>query len=364
MQEVLDPDVLTIGFARRFATYKRATLIFQDVQRLKKILNNPKMPVQIVIAGKAHPKDHPGKTLIREIVSLSRDPEICKRLIFVEDYSIQVAREVVQGVDLWLNNPRRGEEACGTSGMKASMNGVLNFSVLDGWFDEAYELSGGWPIGGRSPYSEDQDELHASSIYSTLEYEIVPLFYQNQDSDDNIPTEWVRRMKTCIANLTPRFGCGRMLAEYLSELYQPAHDLSRKVAASNFEAARQKSVWNSRVNQAWSAIRFVDLGPGPGGHVLSGSAVPLRVTVDLAGLEPSEVRVEAVIGSIGANGQLENTFALPLVPTEKKGSAVAFRNEFTAQQTGRIGYSVRISPNHFDNPLTRPCHSLLKWVSD
>ena len=135
LHEVLDPDVFTIGFARRFATYKRATLIFKDVQRLKKILNNPKMPVQIVIAGKAHPKDIPGKTLIREIVALSRDPEISKRLIFVEDYGIQVAREMVQGVDLWLNNPRRGEEACGTSGMKAAMNGVLNLSILDGWFD-------------------------------------------------------------------------------------------------------------------------------------------------------------------------------------------------------------------------------------
>jgi len=177
LSDVLDPDVFTIGFARRFATYKRATLLFRDVTRLKKLLNNPKMPVQIVIAGKAHPKDHPGKTLIREIVNLSRDPEVSKRLIFVEDYSIQVAREMVQGADLWLNTPRRGEEACGTSGMKASMNGVLNFSVLDGWFDEAYEVSGGWAIGDRVPYAEDQDDLHASTIYSTLENEIVPLYY-------------------------------------------------------------------------------------------------------------------------------------------------------------------------------------------
>src|SRR5690242_10848467 len=238
LSEVLDPDVFTIGFARRFATYKRATLLFRDVERLKRLLNNSRMPVQIVIAGKAHPKDQPGKTLIHDIVALSRDPEISKRLVFVEDYGIQVARELVQGVDLWLNNPRRGEEACGTSGMKASMNGVLSLSVLDGWFDEALELSGGWAIGDRAPYSEDQDDLHASSIYSTLEYEILPLFYQNQDADEDIPTEWVRRMKTCIANLTPRFGCGRMLAEYMSELYQPAHNAWLKVSANNFEEAR------------------------------------------------------------------------------------------------------------------------------
>ena len=360
--DVLDPDVFTIGFARRFATYKRATLLFRDVARLKKILNHPKMPVQIVVAGKAHPKDTPGKTLIREIVALSRDPEISKRLIFVEDYGIQVAREMVQGVDLWLNNPRRGEEACGTSGMKASMNGVLNLSVLDGWFDEAFEMSGGWAIGDRITYSEDQDDIHSSAIYSTLENDIVPLFYQS--SEDEIPIEWIRRMKTCIANITPRFSCGRMVNEYLSELYQPAHKLWMEVSKQNFEAARKKTVWDARLNEAWNAIKFIDFGDTPGDQVMSGSAVPLRTTVDLAGLSPTEVRVEAVIGQIGVNGQLQSTYTLPLSPVEEKGTAVTFANEFTVQQTGRVGYSVRISPNHFDNPLTRPCNALLKWVSD
>jgi glycogen phosphorylase len=362
VSEVLDPDAFTIGFARRFATYKRATLLFRDVNRLKKILNDPRMPVQVVIAGKAHPKDHPGKTLIREIVSLSRDPEISKHLIFVEDYSIQVAREMVQGVDLWLNTPRRGEEACGTSGMKASMNGVLSLSTLDGWFDEGYELSGGWAIGDRIPYTEDQDDLHASSIYSTLENDIVPLFYR--DSELEIPVEWVRRMKTCMANITPRFSSGRMVAEYMSELYQPAHDLWTHISGNNFEHAREKTLWDSRMSRAWDLIKFLDFGDGPGDHVMSGSAVPLRTTVDLAGLKPSDVRVEAVIGHIGVNGQLQGTYTLPLIPVEERGEAVVFANEFTVQETGRVGYSVRISPNHFDNPLTRPCNALLKWVSD
>lgn len=362
VSEVFDPDVFTIGFARRFATYKRATLLFRDVQRLKRIINNPKMPVQIVIAGKAHPKDQPGKTLIREIVTLSRDPEVSKRLIFVEDYGIQVARELVQGVDLWLNNPRRGEEACGTSGMKACMNGVLNFSVLDGWFDEAYEISAGWAIGYRVPYSEDQDDLHASVIYSILENDIVPLFYQ--DSEQEIPEEWVRRMKTCIANITPRFSCGRMIAEYFSELYQPAHKLWIDTSKNNFEEARRESVWHARVNEAWHRVKFVDLGDGAGDQVMSGSAVPLRATLDLGGLKPSEVRVEAVIGQIGIDGQLQSAYTLPLAPVEERGNAVVFASEFTVQQTGRVGYSVRVSPNHFDNPLNRPCNSLLKWVSD
>ena len=362
LHEVLDPEVFTIGFARRFATYKRATLLFHDIDRLKKLINNAKMPVQIVIAGKAHPKDQPGKTLIREIVNLSRDPEVSKRLIFVEDYSIQVARELVQGVDLWLNTPRRGEEACGTSGMKASMNGVLNFSVLDGWFDEALELSAGWPIGDRSPYSEDQDDIHASAIYSTLENEIVPLFYLRSEQD--IPAEWIRRMKKCIANVTPLFSSGRMVAEYMSELYQPSHNLWTGISKENFAAARQKTVWDARISQAWSSIKFIGHGDGPGDQVMSGSAVSLRAEVDLAGLQPSEVRVEAVIGQIGINGQLESTYTLPLVPLEERGSRVVFANEFTVQRTGRVGYSIRISPNHFDEPLTRPCNALLKWVSD
>ena len=362
LQEVLDPDVFTIGFARRFATYKRATLLFRDVNRLKRLINNPKTPVQIVIAGKAHPKDQPGKTFIREIVNLSRDPEVSKRLIFVEDYSIQVARELVQGVDLWLNNPRRGEEACGTSGMKASMNGVLNFSVLDGWFDEGFDLTSGWPIGDRSPYSDDQDEIHASAIYHTLENEVVPLFYQR--SEQEVPEEWVRRMKRCIANVTPFFSCGRMVAEYMSQLYEPAHNLWTTFSKGDFEAARQKTVWATRMVQAWDSIKFVDLGESPGDQVMSGSAVPLRAVVELGGLQPAEVRVEAVVGHIGINGHLESTFTVPLMPVEQNGSKVVFTGAFTAQHTGRVGYSVRISPNDFDEPLTRRCNALLKWVSD
>ena len=218
--EVLDPNAFTIGFARRFATYKRATLLFRDVERLKRILLNKDMPVQIVIAGKAHPKDQPGKTYIREVVQLSRDPELWKHVVFVEDYDMKVGRELVQGVDVWLNTPRRGEEACGTSGMKAAINGVLNLSILDGWFDEAYETSGGWAIGEREPYSDDQDALHASAIYSLLENEIVPMFYENREQT---PREWMRRVKQSLTHISPAFDCRRMVHEYMTELYEPAH---------------------------------------------------------------------------------------------------------------------------------------------
>src|SRR6201997_3011600 len=230
--EVLDPNAFTIGFARRFATYKRATLLFRDVERLKKILLNNDMPVQIVIAGKAHPKDQPGKTYIREVVQLSRDPELWKHVVFVEDYDMKVARELVQGVDVWLNTPRRGEEACGTSGMKAAINGVLNLSILDGWFDEAYERSGGWAIGEREPYSDDQDSLHASAIYSLLENEIVPMSYERRETT---PREWIRRMKQSLASISPAFDCRRMVANYMSELYDPANQAHQRLRAGGYE---------------------------------------------------------------------------------------------------------------------------------
>jgi glycogen phosphorylase len=356
--EVLDPNAFTIGFARRFATYKRATLLFRDVARLKKILLNKEMPVQLVIAGKAHPKDQPGKTFIREIVQFSRDPELWKNVVFVEDYDMKVAREMVQGVDLWLNNPRRGEEACGTSGMKAAINGVPNLSILDGWFDEAYEHSGGWAIGEREPYSEDQDALHASAIYYLLENEIVPMFY---DRREPVPREWVRRMKQSLAYITPGFDCRRMVHDYNSELYEPAHEQHVKLAARDYALVREKAHWNSKIREVWDRVRFVDPGSGPAGSVSSGKPVEVRAAIDLAGLTPDDVRVELVMGRIDNNGHLEETEVMVLPAVEQHGVVATFGKEIVPERTGRLGYALRVSPNHFDDPLTRPCTSLLKW---
>ncbi len=357
--EVLDPHALTIGFARRFATYKRATLLFRDVTRLKKILCNRERPVQILIAGKAHPKDQPGKAFIREIVQLSRDPELWKHIVFVEDYDMKVARELVQGVDLWLNNPRRGEEACGTSGMKAAMNGVLNLSVLDGWFDEAYEISGGWAIGDREEYSEEQDAIHASNIYYLLESEIVPMFYAQ--SEGAISSEWTRRMKECMMNLTPRFDARRMVQEYTERLYDPAHRNWSRVAAGEFEEARDRAKWNAQVRDIWAQVRFVDLGPSPSGPLMSGKPILVPAGLDLAGLQPRDVRVECVIGRIGSSGGLEETEVIVLPFKEKRDHVTFFEKEVIPAQTGRLGYALRVSPNHNDDPLTRPVTSLIKW---
>jgi glycogen phosphorylase len=356
--EVLDPNAFTIGFARRSATYKRATLIFRDVERLKKILCNPELPVQVIIAGKAHPKDSPGKALIREVVQYSRDPDLWKHVVFLEDYDMKVGRELVQGVDLWLNNPRRGEEACGTSGMKAGMNGVLNLSILDGWWDEAADYTGGWTIGEREPYTEEQDALHASAIYYLLENEIVPMFYESRE---HVPREWMRRVKKSMVCLAQQFDARRMVSEYMTQLYHPAHLYYARLQAGNFQEARERARWTARVREVWDRVRFVEMGEGPIGTIISGRAVPVRAAVDLAGLKPDDVRVEVVIGRVGTDGGLEDTEVLVLPATEQNGAVAVFAKDIVPERTGRLGYALRISPDHCEDPLTRPCTNLLKW---
>jgi len=360
-KEVLDPEAFTIGFARRFATYKRATLVFRDLARLKRILTNEKMPVQIVIAGKAHPRDLPGKTLIREIVHFSRDPELAGRIVFVEDYGIEVAGELVQGVDLWLNTPRRGEEACGTSGMKAGVNGVLSLSSLDGWFDEAAENSGGWAIGDREPYSPDRDDAHATAIYSLLEHEIVPLYYEAREH--GVPMRWMRRVRQCLRYVSAHFNSQRMVGEYNTEFYEPAHRKWEETVRDRFAAARDYVKWAREVEQRWPGVAFSDAGGTGISAVLSGSTVPLRSGLDLAGLSPRDVRVEAVVGRIGPRGELVDTQVLTLDPLEQRGNVYLFGRDFAPLNTGRLGYAVRVTPNHCEDPLNRPCNAPFKWMN-
>jgi starch phosphorylase len=362
LSEVLDPEALTIGFARRFATYKRANLIFRDLERLKRILTNPARPVQIIIAGKAHPMDIPGKTLIREIVAHSRDPQLARNIVFVEDYSIQVARELVGGVDVWLNNPRRGEEACGTSGMKAGLNGALNLSILDGWFDEVGEATGGWAVGGRETYAQDRDDAHAAGIYSILENEIVPLFYEARDQ--GAPKEWMRRVKQTVAYLSTHFNCARMVGEYRTQLYEPAHRGFEVMRKGGFAMARERAEWGRHVAEVWPRVRFLNCGAGVDAAVSAGARVPLRAELDLAGLKPQDVRVEAVVGRVGANDELDDTQVLTLAPSVERGGSVLFEHEFTPFSTGRLGFSVRVCPNHFEDPLNRPCNALIKWAGE
>lgn len=361
LSSIFDPDALTIGFARRFATYKRATLLFRDLNRLKAILTNAGRPVQIIIAGKAHPKDLPGKTLIQQIVKFSRDPDLANHVVFLEDYGIHVAREMVQCCDVWLNTPRRLEEACGTSGMKAGLNGVLNLSVLDGWYDEAGLDAGGWAIGNRDLAVADMDEVHAQALYTLLEKEVVPQYY---DREKGVPGEWMARVKKSLRYVSEHFNCERMVEEYRTQLYEPARRNYAAVAGAGFEPVRQRAQWKFKVQQLWPGVKFVEVGPGPDRTVTSGAPIAVRAVLDLAGLKPEDVRVEAVVGRVTIEGGLEDTQVLTLPVTGQAGDAFEFTRSLELRDTGRLGYAVRVSPDHWDDPLTRPCGSLLKWGWD
>ena len=358
--EVLDPNAFTIGFARRFATYKRATLLFRDVERLKKILLNKDMPVQLVIAGKAHPKDQPGKSFIREIVQFSRDPDLWKHVVFVEDYDMKVGREMVQGVDLWLNNPRRGEEACGTSGMKAAMNGVLNLSILDGWFDEAYERFR--RLGYRRPRA-----LLGGPGRAARQRHLLPARKRDRAdvlrAREQTPREWMRRVKQSLTYISPHFDCRRMVREYMSELYEPAHRSTCVSSAETTASCARRPDGMRGFGKSGIACALSIREPARRRPSISGKPLPVRAAIELAGLEPDDVRVEMVMGRVDSNGNLEDTEVMVLPPVEKHGSVAIFGKDVVPERTGRLGYALRVSPNHFDDPLTRPCSSLLKWSS-
>ncbi|HYP62571.1 MAG TPA: alpha-glucan family phosphorylase, partial [Acidocella sp.] len=253
--EVLDPEALTLSFARRFATYKRGTLLFRNLDRLAAIINNKERPVQILFAGKAHPRDHGGKELIAEITHVARRPEFRRRIVFIEDYDINVARYLVQGVDVWLNNPRRPLEASGTSGMKACCNGGINMSILDGWWCEGYSGDNGWAIGAGEEYTDltYQDDVESRAIYDLLEQEIVPLFYNR--SSDGLPRGWVSAMKRSISTICPVFNTNRMVQEYMERCYAPAHWRFGALAADHLKKAASLAQWRRNLTRGWPQVR-------------------------------------------------------------------------------------------------------------
>src|SRR5205807_480278 len=256
-EEVLDPDALTIGFARRFATYKRGTLLFRNLERMGAIINHKDRPVQIIFAGKAHPRDHGGKELIAEILHIARRPEFRRRIVFIEDYDIHVARYLAQGIDVWLNNPRRPLEASGTSGMKICCNGGINLSILDGWWVEGYAHNNGWAIGAGEEYTDlaYQDEVESRAIYDLLEQEIVPLFYTR--SSDGLPRGWLRMMKRSIATLNPVYNTGRMVAEYTTICYLPSAARYQKLSADGLAGAKALAEWRRAMQRNWQQVRVV-----------------------------------------------------------------------------------------------------------
>jgi glycogen phosphorylase len=353
--EVLNPEVLTIGFARRFATYKRATLLLRDKKRLANILNDPKTPVQFIFSGKAHPQDTAGKEFIRQIVSLAREPQFRRRIVFLEDYDLAVARYLVEGVDVWLNTPLRPNEASGTSGMKAIANGALTLSTLDGWWDEACLSIGedcsqiGWTIGhGESYLDRDyQDSVEAEALYNVLEKDVVPAFYNLHA--DGLPHQWISLMKSSIRFLCPRYNTFRMVHEYTEKLYLSAHASHRILLANGANRAIALAESMDRIRSAWPQVRILELSPLRSADIEMGESLHFQARIQTGPLAPEDLSVEVYGGRLNAEGEIIE----PMIATMKSVKREKDRCLFEATvnpccSSGRYGYTVRVLPQQAD----------------
>ncbi|MFZ0034684.1 MAG: alpha-glucan family phosphorylase [Sedimentisphaerales bacterium] len=361
-EEVLDIEALTIGFARRFVGYKRGNLLLKDPQRFVKLLTNPDRPVQIVFAGKAHPRDNEGKEIMRQIIHFASEYDVQRRIIFLEDYDINVARMLVRGVDVWLNNPRRPMEASGTSGMKAAINGVLNISTLDGWWCEGYSPEGGWAIGVEQTYNDQdyQDTAESQALYNLLENEVVPLFYTR--SADDLPRAWIHRVKNSTKWIAPRFSTHRMVTEYAQRFYSPAIAKYRYLAADSMARVKVLSMWKSNMEKAWSefAIKDVQIQVNNGEdneqfnlrqpQLKVGSQLSVRALVKLAKVSPDDVSVELYHGPVDSRGNIRNGSAVRMVYEETTGQDGEhwFAGSMSCMEAGQQGVAVRILPRNTD----------------
>ncbi len=356
---LLDPEALTIGFARRYATYKRAMLIFRDMERIKRILSDPEHPVQIVFAGKAHPADEPGKALIQQIYQLAQQPAFQGKVLFVENYDINIARHLVQGVDVWLNNPRRPLEASGTSGQKAGLNGVLNFSVLDGWWPEGYNGTNGWAIGEERTYKDEttQDEADALSLYAQLERGIIPLFFARDEN--GVPVQWVQRMKASIQSIAPQFNTRRMVKEYFNRYYFPAAEQQVRLSGSHYQLGKALAAWKARMRQLWPTISLRAEGPQDG-HWTVGKAIEVAAYLFPGTIKPEEIAVELVV--IRRNGQEGPVTAIEMAQQKvQEDGTFVYRGAFQTSQNGHYVYGVRATPKHpaLANPFEL---GLVRWA--
>jgi glycogen phosphorylase len=352
IDDVLDEDVLTIGFARRVPSYKRLTLMLNDPATLSRLLNDPDQPVQIVVAGKAHPADEGGKGLIQQMVQFTDSPDVRRRIVFLPDYDMDMAHALVQGCDVWLNNPLRPLEACGTSGMKAALNGGLNVSVRDGWWDEWYDGGNGWEIPSADGVADAtrRDALEATALYELLSKSVAPLFY-DRDAD-GVPQGWVERIRHTFRSLGPKVQAERMVSEYVTALYVPAAAASRALAdAEGFGPARELAAWKHRVIQAWPQVRVEHVESEAAGQAPSsslGSALTVRVSVALGELTTDDVAVEVVYGRPDDADEIVSPAYATLTP-EPSGAAngvVRYSGEVSLDQPGPFGYTARVLPNH------------------
>ena len=356
----LSPYTLTISFARRFATYKRADLLLSDPERLEALLTNKDRPIQMIFAGKAHPHDREGKEMIKRLVHFASNPRVSNRIVFLEDYDMTTSRYLVAGSDLWMNTPRRPLEASGTSGMKAALNGALNLSVLDGWWDEAYSTSIGWAVGLGEEYTDLglQDEVEGKAIYDRLEREIIPLFYTR--GMDGLPREWIRRMKASMREVGKRFSSHRMLLEYAQKFYQPALANEQAFSAKGGALCRETAEYLARLRKSWDVLSVKGLS-SPSEPILTvGQRVTLKALVSLGDLSPQDVAVELYYGPLSSEGEIEDPRRLVMASCGTEDKAAVYCTEATCDRTGRLGYTVRVLPKH--PALVHPfLPGLVKW---
>ncbi len=360
--KLFNPNALTIGFARRFATYKRANLIFHDLERIKRILNDPDRPVQIIFSGKAHPADEPGKAIIKQIHQLSKQPEFLGKIIFVENYDMNIARRLVQSVDLWLNTPRRPNEASGTSGEKAALNAVPNFSVLDGWWVEGYNGENGWVVGDERAYRDEatQDEADAQSLYNTLENAIIPAFF-NRDAS-GAPREWIRRMKASVKYCAPRFSMSRQVKDYMNKLYLPAIKEGKDMAADDFSRARTLAQWKESIYRSWGQVHISASRP-EAERLSIGDCIDLIARVFLGTISQDDVSVEIVWGR--RSKESDELQDIRVVPMTLEGSEsdgmVTYSGRLCFDANGKFGFAIRVLPIHpyLNNRYEM---ALIKWA--
>ncbi|MEJ2868695.1 alpha-glucan family phosphorylase [Actinomycetospora sp. OC33-EN08] len=346
-ERVFDPNVLTIGFARRVPTYKRLTLMLRDQERLRSMLLDPERPVQLVIAGKSHPADDSGKRLIQEMVRFADDPAIRHRIVFLPDYDMSMARYLYWGCDVWLNNPLRPLEACGTSGMKSALNGGLNLSVRDGWWDELYDGRNGWSIPTADGVDDPdrRDDIEAAALYDLMSTQVAPLFYDR--GADGVPDRWTALVRHTLATLSPKVQASRMVTDYVTDWYAPAARAARRVATDGYAGAKELAEFRARLDASWPSVRVAEVDvSGAADTPVLGAPMTVRATVDLGGLDASDVLVQAVVGRADESDEISGAVVAPMATVGSAGDTQTFEATVALPHAGVLGYTVRVLPAH------------------
>ena len=361
INKLLDPNALTIGFARRFATYKRADLIFRDIEHITKLLNDPQRPVQLIFAGKPHPADIQGQDLVKKIYNISKMPQFKNKVVILENYNMHVARYLISGVDVWLNNPRRPLEASGTSGEKAGLNGVINFSILDGWWYEGFDKTNGWAIGDDTEYTnyELQDNADSQSIYNVLESEVIPTYYSKNSK--GYSTKWVQMMKNSIKTVGGNYNTSRMLCDYSNDLYIPQVRLAVADYA-NKEKVEEFSNWKNNILSNWNNVTISSPSINSEVSISAGNSLDLSCTVSLGNIPPESVTVEVYYGRFVNNEKLlSSAFKTMELANNLENSTYEYKTSITIDNGGNYGYTFRVVPNH-DMLINKHDMSLVKWL--